>query len=95
MKRIKLSRYSFLAWVEYDEHTEELFIVVKKNGKRFRYENVPPEEFEAIKQATNMGNYISTVFLKKFKASDFEIIPLAIIEREIISRHNWNLFLAR
>lgn len=95
MEKIKFSRYSFLAWAEYDGITRELFIVVKKNGKRFRYENVPPEEFAAIRQAVNMGSYISTVFLKKFKASDFEIIPLAIIEREMISRHNWNLFLSR
>lgn len=83
MERITTTKHSFIAWMDYDKEEKTLYIVLKKDGSRYKYRNVKVKDVEAIKNSPNRGNYISTVFLKTHQHVAKDLVPLAIVERSL------------
>src|SRR4051812_4704313 len=85
---IVLPRQSFIAVINYKPDAEELYIVIRKNGRRYRYTGVPAQVFAEIMQATNKGSYISQHVIKgPYQAQEMQPIPLARLERITHGNH--------
>lgn len=53
---------SVIAAMRYDAEGRVLMIVYQGNRGRYRYFDVPPEEWEAFRAAKSKGTYLNEVF---------------------------------
>jgi uncharacterized protein YuzE len=78
---IVLPKQSFIAVINYKPETEELYIVIRKNGKRYKYLGVPTQIFTDIMQAGNKGSYIAQNIINgPYKAEEMPPVPMARLE---------------
>ena len=56
---------SVIAAMHYDERTRALTVVYRGGRGRYRYFEVPPEEWAAFRAAPSKGTYLNTVFKEK------------------------------
>jgi hypothetical protein len=74
-QNIAMPKNSFLATFCYTPESKELFIVLAKTGRRYKYLNVPDETFQAIMEARNKGSYIAQNIIGKFQCEEMKPVP--------------------
>ena len=84
MKKIFFNQRSFIAWVDYYSKTNELFIVMRKTGKKFIIRKFPESAFRRLENANNKGSHVSIYILNndKYSVEFVQYIPLADVENE-------------
>lgn len=56
---------SVIAAMQYDVDRRMLMIVYRGNRGRYRYFDVPPEEWEAFRAAKSKGTYLNGIFKER------------------------------
>jgi hypothetical protein len=80
-KNIILPRYSFIAVIFYDNTNKCLYLVMRKDGKRYKYQDVPEAVFADIMAATNKGSVIAqTVIKASYPCTAMKPVPMATLE---------------
>jgi hypothetical protein len=83
-QNIVLPKQSFIACMNYKSATSELFIVMRKDGKRYKYLHVPIQIFEEIMNSTNKGSMITQhVIHGGYKCEPMQPVPMATLEKII------------
>ena len=84
---------SFVAVIHYKRESKDLFLVLRKNGWRYRYSNVPVHVFNELMNATNKGSFISLNIVSgnKYPCTKLDPMPMATLEQLIkpASFRNW------
>jgi hypothetical protein len=81
-KNIVTHKQSFIAYFFYIKKEKALNVVLR-NGKQYRYADVPVKTFDEVMNATNRSNFIACniIHSKKFKSEMVGIVPAADVQR--------------
>jgi hypothetical protein len=86
-QNVILPRHSFIAVIFYQTATSELFIVLRKTGRRYKYKSVPIETYKEIMRSNNKGSYITQYIIHgHYEAVEMNQVPMATLEK-IIGRN--------
>lgn len=85
---IVLAKQSFIAFINYHRAEKELYIVLRSNGKRYRYKNVPLKVFSQICSSQNKGSYIAQhiIHSRSYPVEEMNPLPLATLEQIILPK---------
>lgn len=78
-KNIILPRQSFIAYIFYVSETKELNVVLRKDGKQYRYRSIPLHLADQVIRATNKGSFIAVNIMrnKKYTCELVRVVPVA------------------
>lgn len=74
---------SFLAVIHYKRETKELFLVLRRNGHRYKYSSVPVKVFTELAESTNKGSFVSLNIISgnPYPCVKLDPMPMATLER--------------
>jgi hypothetical protein len=85
---IVLPKQSFIAVINYKPSTRELFVVLRANGRRYRYKEVSAQVFDAIMASSNKGNYIAqNIIHGGYQFDEMAPVPMATLGQIIGSKY--------
>lgn len=93
MNTIVLHPHSFIAFLEYSQEDSTLFLIMRKEGKKYQIKGFTGEEFKKIEQAQNKGSYIAHNILKN-PAHNIEFLGNVSLMCTVNNR-NYQRFLSR
>lgn len=84
---------SFIAVIHYKRAEKALYLVLRKNGWRYKYDKVPVHVFNDLMNASNKGSYVSLNIAhnSEYTCTKLDPMPMATLEKLTLpaSQRNW------